>query len=112
MVCIQYIDLSGHILILCFDVLRYPALYGTSERIDNYQKNHSNLNTFVFFNRGTNISVCVRRWRTGLLIEIRVPYEKVIRINSFVQSSLVCYKNRFLYFDVKCIYNYEVIAQS
>jgi hypothetical protein len=56
------------------------------------------------------LSVYLRRRQTRLFIEIRVPYEKVIPYKPTYQKSLGSHSNRFPYFDVKYIYNYQVMA--
>ena len=88
----------------------YLAFGGAVDRQDKYQKKRLNLNQAVFFNRGLILSVCVDRRQTGLFIESRVPYEKVIPYKPTYQKSFVSHLNRFLYFDVKYLYTSKVIA--
>ena len=93
----QGVYLFNSVLVL----FRCGPLWGVCGCGDKYQKKRICLNPFVFFNRGSNISVSVRRWQTGLFIEVRVTYEKVIRINSCVQKSFGSYNNKDSYFDDK-----------
>ena len=96
--------------ISAFDPIRWCTFQGVIECGDKYQKKRFNLNPFVFFNREAILSVYLRRRQTRLFIGIRAPYEKVIPYKPTYQKSLVSHSNRFPHFDVKYIYNYQVMA--